>query len=95
MNKDSRILVLGHKGLVGSAIIRELKNQGYENILTSVRATGNRFDLRDPAEVKMAFHEYKPEYVFLAAAKVGGIGMNDNYSGDMIHNNLMIQKKYE
>ena len=91
MNKDSRILVLGHNGLVGSSIIRELKKQGYENVLTSVRATGNRFDLRDPTQVKMAFHEYKPEYVFLAAAKVGGIGMNDNYSGDMIHNNLMIQ----
>jgi len=91
MNKDSKILVLGHKGLVGSAIVKELEKQGYENILVPVRSTGNRYDLRDPVEVKMAFHDYHPEYVFLAAAKVGGIGMNNDYSGDMIHNNLMIQ----
>ena len=85
MNKESRILVLGHKGLVGSAVIRELEKQGYENVLTAVRDTGNRFDLRDPAEVNMAFHYTKPEYVFLCAAKVGGILMNDTQSGDMIH----------
>lgn len=91
MNKDSKILVLGHKGLVGSAVIRELKKQGYENVITAVHSTGNQYDLRDPREVRMAFHDNKPEYVFLAAAKVGGIGMNDEYSGDMIHNNLMIQ----
>ena len=91
MEKNSKILVLGHKGLVGSAIIRELKKQGYANIQTAVRATGNRFDLRDPDQVRMAFHEYKPEYVFLAAGKVGGIHMNNEYSGDMIYDNLMIQ----
>ena len=91
MNKDSKILVLGHKGLVGSAVIRELKKQGYENVITAIHSTGNHYDLRDPVEVRMAFHDTKPEYVFLAAAKVGGIGMNDEYSGDMIHSNLMIQ----
>jgi len=91
MNKNSRILVLGHKGLVGSAVIRELKKQGYENVMTAVRDTGNRYDLRDPSEVRMAFHFTKPEYVFLCAAKVGGIMMNDTQSGDMIHNNLAIQ----
>lgn len=91
MDKNSKILVLGHKGLVGSAIIRELKKQGYENILTATHSTGNRYDLCNPAEVRMAFHDYQPEYVFLAAAKVGGIGMNDEFSGDIIHNNLMIQ----
>lgn len=91
MQKNSKILVLGHNGLVGSAIIRELRKQGYNEIQTAVRSTGNRYDLRDPAEVRMVFHDYQPEYVFLAAAKVGGIGMNDEFSGDMIHNNLMIQ----
>jgi len=91
MKKNSKILVLGHNGLVGSAVIRELEKQGYENILTATRATGNRFDLTDPNETNMAFHFTKPEYVFLCAAKVGGILMNDTQSGDMIHNNLMIQ----
>jgi len=91
MNKDSKILVLGHKGLVGSAVMRELQKQGYENIITATRDTGNRFDLRDPSEVNMAFQYTKPEYVFLCAAKVGGILMNDTQSGDMIHNNLAIQ----
>jgi len=91
MEKNSKILVLGHNGLVGSAIIRELKKQGYENILINERQPDNRYDLRDPVEVSMVFHNTQPEYVFLAAAMVGGIGMNDEYSADMIHNNLMIQ----
>jgi len=93
MNKDSRILVLGHKGMVGSSIIRELKNQEYTNIIIPKNRPwdNQRFDLREPKEVRMLFHEMQPEYVFLAAAKVGGIGLNNDYSGDMIHSNLMIQ----
>jgi GDP-L-fucose synthase len=91
MEKNSKILILGHKGLVGSSVIRELEKQGYENIVTAVRNTGNRYDLRDPREVDMVFHETKPEYVFLCAAKVGGIMMNNNQSGDMIHDNIMLQ----
>ena len=55
MNKDSRILVLGHKGLVGSAVVRELKKQGYENIAFGLRATGNRYDLRSGSETQMCF----------------------------------------
>lgn len=91
MNKDSKILVLGHKGLVGSSIMRELKKKGYREISVNERENGSRYDLRDPAEVNMLFHNTKPEYVFLAAAMVGGIKRNNVYSGDMIHNNLMIQ----
>ena len=91
MNKDSKILVLGHNGLVGSAVIRELKKQGYSNILTAIKKDGSRYDLRDSRDVDTVFHETQPEYVFLCAAKVGGIMMNDTQSGDMIHDNLMLQ----
>jgi len=93
MNKNSKILVLGHKGLVGSAVVRELKKQEYTNIIVSNYNldTGKRYDLTDNSQVSKVFHEIKPEFVFLCAAMVGGIGANSNYSGDMIHNNLMIQ----
>lgn len=87
MNLDSKILVLGHNGLVGSAIIRELEKQGYTNILTASR----EWDLRESPLVNTLFAEKRPEYVFLAAAMVGGIGMNNERSGEMIHNNLAIQ----
>jgi GDP-L-fucose synthase len=87
MNLDSKILVLGHKGLVGSAIIQELEKQGYKNIITA----GREWDLTESPLVNTVFAEKEPEYVFLAAAKVGGIGLNDTKSAEMIHNNLMIQ----
>jgi len=87
MKKDSKILVLGHKGLVGSAIIRELEKQGFTNIITADR----KHDLRLLARVNQVFYEAKTEYVFLCAAKVGGIGMNNERSAEIIHDNLMIQ----
>ena len=88
MGSDSKIFVAGHKGLVGSAIVRHLKAQGFTNIITV-----NRFqcDLTDQNAVKMFFMMEQPEYVFLAAAKVGGIGGNADYPADFIYENLMIQ----
>ena len=88
MGSDSKIFVAGHKGLVGSAIVRHLKEQGFTNIITV-----NRFqcDLTDQNAVKMFFMMEQPEYVFLAAAKVGGIGGNADYPADFIYENLMIQ----
>jgi len=88
MGSDSKIFVAGHTGLVGSAIVRHLKEQGFTNIITV-----NRFqcDLTDQNAVKMFFMMEQPEYVFLAAAKVGGIGGNSNYPADFIYENLMIQ----
>ena len=88
MDSDSKIFVAGHNGLVGSAIVRHLKEQGFTNIITV-----NRFqcDLTDQNAVKMFFMMEQPEYVFLAAAKVGGIGGNSDYPADFIYENLMIQ----
>ncbi len=88
MGSDSKIFVAGHNGLVGSAIVRYLKEQGFTNIITV-----NRFqcDLTDQNAVKMFFMMEQPEYVFLAAAKVGGIGGNSDYPADFIYENLMIQ----
>ena len=88
MGSDSKIFVAGHTGLVGSAIVRHLKAQGFTNIITV-----NRFqcDLTDQNAVKMFFMMEQPEYVFLAAAKVGGIGGNSDYPADFIYENLMIQ----
>jgi GDP-L-fucose synthase len=88
MNKDSKIFVAGHKGLVGSAIVRKLHNTGYHNILTLSRS---ELDLTDQYAVKEFFSIEKPEYVFDAAAKVGGIYANDTYSAEFIYQNLMIQ----
>ncbi|MCB9062383.1 MAG: GDP-L-fucose synthase [Halobacteriovoraceae bacterium] len=88
MNKTDRILVLGPKGLVGSAIVRELKRLSYKDILTPDRTT---LDLTQQKEVLSYFETYKPHYVFLAAAKVGGIMANNIYRADFIHQNLMIQ----
>jgi len=87
MKKNSEILVLGHKGLVGSAIVNELKNQGYTNILTLSRLSA---DLTDFKETISAFKYHMPEYVILAAAKVGGIYANDIQSADFIRENLQI-----
>jgi GDP-L-fucose synthase len=88
MKPDARIFIAGHRGLVGSAIQRELTRLGYTNILTRTRA---ELDLLDTAAVARFFAETKPEYVFLAAAKVGGILANNNYTADFIRDNLIIQ----
>lgn len=88
MKKDSRIYVAGHRGLVGSAILRKLEEQGYTNL---VYKTSKELDLRDPRQVEEFFQVEKIEYVFLAAAKVGGIVANNQYPADFIRDNLMIQ----
>jgi GDP-L-fucose synthase len=88
MNKDSRIYVAGHRGLVGSAIHRELTRLGYLNILTRTR---DELNLLDSAAVDAFFAKEKPEYVFLAAAKVGGILANNTYPADFIRDNLVLQ----
>ena len=88
MNKESKIFVAGHRGLVGSAILRKLQGEGYTNLVTRTRA---ELDLRDQAAVNRFFEEEHPEYVFLAAAKVGGILANSTYPADFIRDNLQIQ----
>ncbi len=88
MNKNSKIYIAGHRGLVGSAILNNLKSKGYNNILTK---TSVELDLRNQAAVESFFEEEKPEYVFLAAAKVGGIIANNTYRADFIYDNLQIQ----
>lgn len=88
MNKSDLIYVAGHRGLVGSAIVRKLESEGYENLLLR---TSKELDLRNQAAVDSFFAEYKPKYVFLAAAKVGGILANDTYPADFIRDNLQIQ----
>jgi GDP-L-fucose synthase len=85
MDSNSSIFIAGHKGLVGSALIRQLLAQGYNNIITT------HIDLRNQKEVNDFFYYEKPEYVFLAAAKVGGIGFNKAYPADFIRDNLLIQ----
>lgn len=88
MNKDSKIYVAGHRGLVGSAIVRELNKKGYINIIGK---THKELDLMDSVVVENFFKEERPEYVFLAAAKVGGIYANSTYPADFIFENLQIQ----
>lgn len=88
MEFDSKIFVAGHKGLAGSAIVRRLEEFGYTNIVTMDRS---QLDLCDQDQVEDFFKDSRPEYVFLAAAKVGGILANDTYSGDFIFQNLQIQ----
>lgn len=88
MNKETKIFVAGHRGLVGSAIVRCLKNYGYNNLILK---THDELNLINQAEVQLFFNNYKPEYVFLAAAKVGGIYANDIYPADFIYENLMIE----
>lgn len=88
MNKDAKIYIAGHKGLVGSAILRRLKDEGYENF--TLRSS-SELDLRNTTEVATFFASEKPEYVFLAAAKVGGIAANNTYRGEFLYDNLMIQ----
>lgn len=88
MRKDSKIYIAGHKGLVGSAIWKNLQNRGYTNL---VGRTSSELDLRDQKAVAEFFATEKPEYVFLAAAKVGGIMANSVYRADFIYENLQIQ----
>jgi GDP-L-fucose synthase len=88
MEKQSRIFVAGHRGLVGSAICRGLEQRGYSNLILRTHA---ELDLTDRQAVRSFFDEQKPEFVFLAAAKVGGILANDTYPADFIRENLEIQ----
>ncbi|BCS96487.1 GDP-L-fucose synthase [Desulfoluna limicola] len=87
MNKNSKIYVAGHRGLVGSAIVRRLEEKGFDKLITR---SHSELDLTDQASVNFFFDEEKPEYVFLAAAKVGGIMANSTYPADFIYQNLMI-----
>ncbi len=88
MDKNAKIYVAGHRGMVGSAIIRKLREEGYANIVTRTSA---ELDLTNQAAVNTFFENEKPEYVFLAAAKVGGIHANNVYRADFIYRNLMIE----
>lgn len=88
MQKDSKIYIAGHRGMVGSAILRKLKELGYTNIITSTKGDLN---LKNQEDVRNFFWSNKPEYVFLCAAKVGGIKANNDFKADFIYDNLMIQ----
>ena len=88
MDSESRVYVAGNTGLVGSAIVRMLHRKGYTNILST---PSSHFDLRRQEDVERFFKNNEPEYVYLAAAKVGGIGANKDYPGHFIYDNLMIQ----
>ncbi|WP_316834025.1 GDP-L-fucose synthase [Pedobacter nutrimenti] len=88
MEKHSKIYVAGHRGMVGSAILRKLEKEGYSNLLTR---TSSELDLRDQQAVTAFFEKEMPEYVFLAAAKVGGIVANNTYRADFLYENLCIQ----
>ncbi len=88
MEKSAKIYVAGHEGLVGSAIVRVLEQQGYSNLLLRKRRD---LDLREKSQTDVFFAKEKPDYVFLAAAKVGGIHANNTYPADFIHDNLAIQ----
>lgn len=88
MEKNAKIYIAGHRGMVGSAILRKLQQEGYANF---VLRTSRELDLRNQADVFRFFEEEKPEYVFLAAAKVGGIVANNTYRADFLYENLMIQ----
>lgn len=88
MEKHSRIYVAGHRGLVGSALVRKLRDAGYNDLIVK---THEELDLMRQADVEAFFQQEKPDYVFLAAAKVGGIWANATFPGDFIYNNLMVQ----
>ena len=88
MKKDSKIYVAGHRGMVGSAILRELERQGYNNIITR---THKELDLQRQSDVEAFFKNEKPEYVFLAAAKVGGIVANESALADFMYDNMMLE----
>ena len=88
MNLNSKIYIAGHKGLVGSAICRKLKSEGYTNLIVR---SHQEMDLMRQAEVEAFFESERPEYVFMAAAKVGGILANDTYPAEFIYNNVLMQ----
>ena len=88
MDKSSRIYVAGHNGMVGSAIVRKLKSEGFQNLILR---RSYELDLRNQTAVEAFFNAEKPDYVFLAAAKVGGIHANNTYKAEFIYDNLMIQ----
>lgn len=88
MEKNSKIYIAGHRGMVGSAIYRKLQKEGYTNIITR---SSSELDLRIQSDVAEFFEQEKPEYVFLAAAKVGGIVANNTYRADFLYENLQIQ----
>jgi len=88
MDKDSKIFIAGHRGMVGSAIMRKLESEGFSRIVVR---TSKELDLRDQSAVKDFFEMEKPDYVVLAAAKVGGIISNDTYRAEFMYDNLMIQ----
>jgi len=88
MERSSKIYVAGHKGMVGSAIVKKLRAEGYDNL---VFRTSTELDLRNQSQVENFFALEKPEYVFLAAAKVGGIMANNTYRADFLYENLMIE----
>ena len=86
--KDARIFIAGHRGMVGSAILRCFEKNGYRNLLTR---THEELDLRNESEVKAFYDAEKPEYVVIAAAKVGGIAANDRFKAEFLLENLQIQ----
>ena len=88
MNKQAKIYIAGHRGLVGSALVRKFQELGYDNLILKTRSELN---LLNQQEVADFFAVEKPEYVFLAAAKVGGIGANSTYPADFVYENMMIQ----
>lgn len=88
MDKQSKIYVAGHNGMVGSSIFRKLKHEGFYNIITK---SSKELDLINQESVNIFFSKYKPEYVFLAAAKVGGIHANNTYRAEFLYQNLMIE----
>ncbi len=88
MDKKSRIYVAGHRGLAGSAIVRQLQQKGYGNLLSRAHA---ELELTDQAAVRAFFERERPDYVFLAAAKVGGIVANSSYPAEFVHSNLAVQ----
>ena len=88
MNKTDKIYIAGHNGMVGSAILRKLKHEGFTNF---VLRSSKELDLRDQHAVADFFAETKPAYVFLAAARVGGIVANNSYRAEFLYDNLMIQ----
>lgn len=88
MNKEGKIYIAGHRGMVGSAILRKLQSEGFTNFVTK---SLEELDLRSQAEVTSFFESEKPDYVFLAAAKVGGIVANNTFRAEFLYDNLMIQ----
>ncbi|SEJ83184.1 GDP-L-fucose synthase [Dyadobacter sp. SG02] len=88
MEKNAKIYIAGHRGMVGSAILRKLEKEGFNNIITK---TSSELDLRNQADVREFFQAERPEYIFLAAAKVGGIMANNIYRAEFLNDNLLIQ----